>query len=92
MFHVPVERGGQTDETQGFGCGSTIENHDVELLALSILVDVHHGAEFFHSGEDGHLLGLDSTKTGGAEHGGNVKRDFLPMALDLVVNVDFLDE
>jgi len=91
VFHVPIERGGKADEAQRFGSGRAIENDDVEIARLAVLIDIHHGAEFFHAGEDGHFLGFDAGEAGGAQDAGDVAGNILPVALEFVIDVDLLE-
>ena len=91
VLHVPIERGGHADEAEGFGGGSGVEDDDVVALLAAVLVDVHHGAELFHAGKDGEFFGFDSADAGSAQYGADVGGDFLPVALDLFLNIELED-
>lgn len=91
VLHVPVEGGGHGDEAEGFGGGGAVEDDDVVAAVFAPLVDVHHGGEFFHAGEDGHFLGFDVVEAGGFEDAGDVAGDLLPVAFDFLLDVDFVD-
>jgi hypothetical protein len=91
VLHVPVERGWHADEAHGFCGRGGIEHDDVVAFLTTVLIDVHHGAELFHSGQNGEFLGLHTTDACGAQQGAHVGRDFLPMALDLFLDVQLLD-
>lgn len=56
MPGIPLQGRREAHETEGFGGGSAIEHDDIELLFCPVLIDVHHGAQFFHAWEDGHLF------------------------------------
>jgi hypothetical protein len=68
-----------------------VEHDYVVTLFTLVLVDVHHGAELFHAGQDRKLLGLDPADPGSAQDRGHVGRDLLPMTLDLLLNIELLD-
>ena len=91
VLHVPLERGRHADEAHGFGGGRAVEHDDVVALLAAELVDVHHGAQLFHAGEDGEFLGLDVADAGGAQHRDHVGGDFAPVPLDLLLNIDLVD-
>ena len=91
VLHVPLERGRHADEAHGFGGRGAIEHDDVVAVLAAELVDVHHGAQLFHAGEDGEFLGLDVADAGGAQHGDDVGGDLAPVALDLLLDIDFVD-
>ena len=91
VLHVPVERGGHADEAQRFGGRRGVEHDHVVALLAPVLVDVHHGAELFHAGKNGEFLGFHAADAGGAQHGTDVGRDLLPVALDLFLDVQFED-
>ena len=91
VLHVPVERGGHAHEAHGLGRGGGVEHNDVVALFAPVLVDVHHGAEFFHAGQDGEFLGLYAADTGGAEQGDDPGGDLFPVALDFLLDVELED-
>ena len=91
VLHIPIESGGHADEAQRFGGGSGIEDDDVVTLLAAVLVDVHHRAELFHAGKDGEFFGFDSADAGSAEDGTDVGGDFLPVALDLFLDIELED-
>ncbi len=91
VLHVPFERGRHADEAHGFGGGRAIEHDDVVALFAAELVDVHHGAQLFHAGQDGQFLGLHVADAGGAQHRDHVGRNLAPVALDLLLDIDFMD-
>ena len=90
MLHVPVERGRHADEAHGFGRGRAVEHDHVVALLAPELVHPHHGAELFHARQDGQLLGFHVADAGGTQHGNHVSRDFTPVTLDLLLDVDFV--
>ena len=91
VLHVPFERGGHADEAHGFGGGRAIEHDHVVALLAPELVDVHHGAQLFHAGQDGQLFGLHVADAGGAQHGDHVGGNLAPVPLDLLLDVDLVD-
>ena len=91
MLHVPVERGGHADEAEALGGGRAVEHDDVVAALAPVLVDVHHGAQLFHAGQDGEFVRLDTAEPGGAQDAGDVGGDLLPVAVDLHLDVHFLD-
>src|ERR1035437_1303075 len=62
----------------------------VALLAAE-LVHVHQRAQLFHPRQNGQLLGLHVADAGGAQHRDHVGRDLLPMTLNLLLDIDFVD-
>ena len=91
MLHVPVERGGHADEAHGLSGRRGIEDNHVVTLLAPVLIDVHHRAELFHAGEDRKFLGLHAADAGSAQYRSYVGRDFLPMTLDLFLDIELLD-
>jgi hypothetical protein len=91
MFHVPLERGRHTDEAQGFRRGRAIQHDDVVSAFAAELVDIHHGSQLFHAGQDGQLLGLDVADPGGAQYRGDVGGDLAPVPFDFFLDIDFVD-
>ena len=88
MYHSSVAGMLMKRMDSAVGAQSSID-HVIALLA-AVLVDVHHGAEFFHAGKNGQFFGLHVFDAGGAQHGDGVGRNFLPMPPDLMLNVYFL--
>src|SRR5260370_38845713 len=91
MFHIPYERGRHADEAHRFGGGRAVENDHVVAPLAAELVDVHHGAQLFHTWKNGELFGLDVADASGAQHGDHVGGDFAPVPLDFPLDVDFVD-
>src|ERR1035441_1901506 len=59
-------------------------NHDgVLIFHPPVLIDIHHGAQLFHAGQNGEFFRLDTADARGAQHGAYIGGDFLPVALDL---------
>ena len=87
MLHVPIERGGHADEPKRFGGRGGVRHNDVVALLLAVLIDVHHGAELFHAGENGEFFGFDAANASGSQHRTHVRGDLLPMTLDLFLNI-----
>ena len=91
MLHVPIECRWHTDKAHRFGSRRGIEHNDVVALFAAILVYVHHGAQFFHAGQDRKFLCLHTADASGAQHRCDIRGNFLPMALDFFLDVEFLD-
>ena len=87
----PVERCRHADEAHGFRGRGGVEHDDVVTLLPPVLIDVHHGAEFFHAGQNGQFFRLYTADARGAQHGAYIGGDFLPVALDLSLDIQLLD-
>src|SRR5579864_7722853 len=78
--------------TKRIDCGgSAVENDDLVTILAPELIDIHHGAQFFHAGQDGQLFGFDIADAGGAKDRDDVGGDFAPVAFDFLLDVDLLD-
>ena len=91
MFHVPLERRRHGDEPQRLGRRGAIQHDHVVGVLLPVLIHVHQRAQFFHARQDGQLLGFHVSQPGGAQHRRQIAGNLAPMALELDLNIDFLD-
>ena len=67
LAHIPFQRGGDTDETQGFPGGGAVQDNDLEFFMLHILVDIKEQADFFHARQNGQFLGQYFIQPGGIQ-------------------------
>src|SRR6201987_879448 len=89
MLHIPVQRGGHANETHGFSSRRCIEYDDVVAVLAAIQVDVHHGAELFHSRQNGQFFRFDVADSRRTQYRNDVGGDLLPVTLDFLLNVQF---
>ena len=82
---------GMLTKRMRFGGRRTIEHDHVITAFAPELVDVHHGAQLFHAGQDGQFFRFDVADAGGAQDGNHVGGDLAPVPLDLLLDVHFMD-
>ena len=91
LLHVPLERRRKRDEPQRLPGGRAVEDEDVESLLARVLVHVEERRNLLHAREDRELLGEHLLDAGDREQRRDVPRDVLPVAADLLGDVDLLD-
>src|ERR1700747_3311318 len=87
MLHVPVQCRGHANEAHGLCSGRRIEYDYVITPLAAILVDVHHGAELFHARQNGQFFGFYVADSRRSQNRNDIRRDLLPMAPDLSLNI-----
>jgi len=91
LLHVPIQGGGNTDESERLSGGGAIKQDDVVFFLADVFVDIQQKTDFLHTGENGQFFRQNLVHPGHVQQTGQVHVDVAPVALDFFLDIQFLN-